>query len=139
MKSLDDFRNDYGWFVYPAADELHSAVARIDAAVEMALDSLDLEGFRTRIVQAARKDLAGLALSSAEGYARKVPTFADLTRAELVYVEAWTLGADLATELARLSWLPAPTTQRIVRLLKEDRDIPVRTRQKLIERFVDGS
>lgn len=139
MKSLDDFRTDYGWFVYPAADELHSAIARIDARVEQAFAGLDVEGFRTRIVQAARKDLAGQALSDAEGYARKVPTFVDLTRAELAYVEAWIAGADLPAELARLAWLPQPTPQRIVRLLKDDRDIPVRTRQRLIERFVDGS
>lgn len=139
MKSLADFRNEHGWFTYPLVDEMHATVARIDAAVEMAFDGLDIEGFRTRIVQAARKDLAGLALSDAEGYVRKVQTFTDLTRAELAYVEAWITGADLPAELRRLDWLPQPKPQRIVRLLKEDRDIPPRTRQRLMERYIDVS
>ena len=82
---------------------MHAAIARIDALVEQAFDGLDVKGFRTRFVQAARKDLAGQALSDAEGYARKVQTFTDLTRAELAYVEAWIASVDLPAELTRLS------------------------------------
>lgn len=112
---------------------------RIDAAVEAALSSLALDGLKERLVQAARKDLAGRALSAGEGYTRRVDTFRDLTRAELDFVEAWIGGVDLPAELRRLAWLPAPAAQRIVRLLQEDPDIPLRTRQKLIERFIDAS
>ena len=117
---------------------MHAAIARIDALVEQAFDGLDVEGFRTRFVQAARKDLAGQALSDAEGYARKVQTFTDLTRAELAYVETWIADADLPAELARLSWLPAPTPQRIVRLLKETpkSKLPPSTVAALIQQFL---
>jgi len=51
-------------------------------------------------------------------------------------VESWTLQADLRVELARLGWLPEPTPERIARLLKEDPDIPLRTRDKLLERYL---
>ena len=113
-------------------------IARIDALVEQAFDGLDVEGFRTRFVQATRKDLAGQALSDAEGYARKVQTFTDLTRAELAYVEAWTNSADLSTELTRLAWLPQPASQRIVRFLKETpkSKLPPSTVEALMQHFL---
>ena len=112
---------------------------RIDAAVEAALGGLVLDGLKERFIQAARKDLAGRALSAGEGYTRRVDTFRDLTRAELDFVEAWIDGSNLPAELERLAWLPTPAPQRIVRLLQEDPDIPLRTRQKLIERYIDAS
>ena len=117
---------------------MHAAIARIDALVEQAFDGLEAEGFMTRFVQAARKDLAGQALSDAEGYARKVPTFTDLTRAELAYVEAWINSVDLPAELTRLTWLPAPAPQRIVRLLKETpkSKLPPSTVATLIQQFL---
>ena len=117
---------------------MHAAIARIDALVEQAFDGLDVEGFRTRFVQAARKDLAGQALSDAEGYARKVQTFTDLTRAELAYVEAWIASVDLPAELTRLTWLPAPAPQRIVRLLKETpkSKLPPSTVEALMQQFI---
>ena len=120
-------------------EDLHAAVRRIDATVETALAGLTLDGLKERFIQAARKDLAGRALSAGEGYTRRVDTFRDLTRAELDFVEAWIGGVDLPAELRRLAWLPAPAPQRIVRLLQEDPDIPLRPRQKLIERFIDAS
>ena len=117
---------------------MHAAIARIDALVEQAFDGLEAEGFMTRFVQAARKDLAGQALSDAEGYARKVQTFTDLTRAELAYVEAWINSADLSTELTRLAWLPQPASQRIVRLLKETpkSKLPPSTVEALMQHFL---
>ena len=139
MKSLNDPRTEHGWFTYPMPDEWHAVVTRIDTIVEVAFEGLEIEGFKERFVRAARKDLAARALTAGDGYERRVHSFGDLTRAELLYVEAWLAGADPHLELKRLGWLPSPSPKRIAQLLKEDRDIPARTRQKLMERYMDGA
>lgn len=136
MKSLHDLRNDCGWFTFPEREELAAAIERIDRRLRRAMPESDLAGFRGRLIRAARLDLAGYALSDGEGYRRKVRSFGELPRADLAYVEAWCCQADLRAELARLGWLPEPTPQRIARLLKEDPDIPLRTRAKLLERYL---
>lgn len=138
MKTLNDLRADSGWFAYPEAPEMHAAVDRVDAAVAAAFSAAAIDGFKGHLVQAARKDLAGQALTAGDGYTRRVRSFAELTRAELQYVEAWLAGHDLSAELRQLGWLPAPSPRRIARLLQEEGDIPPRTRQRLVERFVDA-
>jgi hypothetical protein len=136
MKSLHDLRAEHGWFTFPEREELASAIERIDGRLKRLMPESDLAGFRGRLVRAARLDLAGYALSDGEGYRRRVRSFDELPRAELAWVESWLLQADLREELARLGWLPQPTPERIARLLKEDPDIPLRTRDKLLERYM---
>jgi len=121
MKSLNDLRAEHGWFIFPEPEELRVAIDRIDRRIKRLMPE---------------NDLAGYALSDGEGYRRRVRSFDELLRPELVYVESWTLQADLRVELARLGWLPEPTPERIARLLKEDPDIPLRTRDKLLERYL---
>lgn len=136
MKSLNDLRAQHGWFTFPEDEELHVAIDRINQRIKRLMPSSDLAGFKDRLVRAARLDLAGYALSDGEGYRRRVRSFDELPRAELAFVESWLLQADLREELARLGWLPQPTPERIARLLKEDPDIPLRTRDKLMERYL---
>ena len=136
MKSLNDLRAQHGWFTFPEPEELRVAIDRIDQRIKRLMPESDLAGFRGRLVRAARLDLAGYALSDGDGYRRRIRSFDELPRPELAYVESWTLQADLRQELARLGWLPRPTPERIARLLKEDPDIPLRTRDKLMERYI---
>ncbi len=136
MKTLNDLRAEHGPFIFPEQEELAATIERIDRRLKRLMPAADLAGFKGRLVRAARLDLAGYALSAGDGYRRRVRSFADLTRAELAWVEAWTLQADLKQELSRLGWLPAPTETRVARLLKEDPDIPLRTRDKLLERYL---
>jgi hypothetical protein len=136
MKSLNDLRAQHGWFTFPEAEELHVAIDRIDERIKRLMPAADLAGFKGLLIRAARLDLAGYALSDGEGYRRRVRSFYELPRAELAFVESWMLQADLKAELARLGWLPQPTPERIARLLKEDPDIPLRTRDKLLERYM---
>ncbi len=136
MKSLTDLRAEYGYFSFPEREELIAAVGRINQELKRLMPKNDLAGFRDHLVRAARLDLAGYALSDGEGYRRRVRSFSELFRPELAYVESWLLQADLPTELARLGWLPEPTPERIARLLKEDPRIPLRTRDKLLERYL---
>jgi hypothetical protein len=136
MKSLNDLRAQHGWFTFPEDEELRVAIDRIDQRIKRLMPSSDLAGFKGRLVRAARLDLAGYALSDGEGYRRRVRSFAELPRAELAFVESWMLQADLKEELTRLGWLPQPTPERIARLLKEDAEIPLRTRDKLLERYM---
>ena len=136
MKTLSDLRTEYGWFTFPEREEMAATVERIDQRLQRAMPAADLAGFKGRLVRAARLDLAGYALSDGEGYRRRVRSFDELPRAELAFVESWLLQADLREELARLGWLPQPTPERIARLLKEDPDIPLGTRHKLLERYM---
>lgn len=136
MKSLNDLRAQHGWFIFPEPEELRVAIEHIDQRLKRMMPTADLAGFKGHLIRAARLDLAGRALSAGEGYRRRVRSFAELTRPELAYIESWTLQADLPQELARLGWLPSPSPQRISRLLREDPDIPLRTRDKLMERYL---
>jgi len=136
MKSLNDLRAQHGWFTFPEAEELRVAIDRIDERIKRLMPAADLAGFKGRLVRAARLDLAGYALSAGDGYRRRVRSFDELPRAELAFVESWMLQTDLREELCRLGWLPQPAPERIARLLKEDPDIPLRTRDKLLERYV---
>ncbi len=136
MKTLSDLRTEYGWFIFPEREELAATIERIDRRLKRLLPAADLAGFKGRLIRAARLDLAGYALSAGDGYRRRVRSFADLTRAELAWVEAWTLQANLTIELARQGWWPEPTAKRVARLLKEDPDMPLRTRDKLMERYM---
>lgn len=136
MKSLNDLRAQHGWFTFPEREELAATIERIDERLKRLMPTSDLAGFKDRLIRAARLDLAGYALSDGDGYRRRVRSFYELPRAELAFVESWLLQADLREELARLGWLPQPTPERIARLLKEDPDIPLRTRDKLLERYV---
>ena len=136
MKTLTDLRAEHGWFTFPEREELASVIEHIDRRLKRMMPESDLAGFRGRLVRAARLDLAGYALSDGEGYRRRVRSFDELPRPELAYVESWTLQANLPAELVRLGWLPKPTPERIARLLKEDPDIPLRTRAKLLERYI---
>ena len=136
MKSLTDLRAEHGWFTFPEREELRVAIDRIDQRIKRLMPESDLAGFKGRLVRAARLDLAGYALSDGDGYRRRVRSFDELPRAELAFVESWLLQADLREELCRLGWLPQPTPERIARLLKEDPDIPLRTRDKLLERYI---
>jgi hypothetical protein len=136
MKTLSDLRAEYGWFTFPEREERAATIERIDEHIKRLIPAADLAGFKDRLVRAARLDLAGYALSDGEGYRRRVRSFAELTLAELAWVEAWTLQANLTIELARQGWWPEPTAKRVARLLKEDPDIPLRTREKLMERYM---
>ncbi|MBE2234216.1 MAG: hypothetical protein IAE85_12050 [Anaerolinea sp.] len=136
MKSLNDLRAQHGWFTFPEREELAATIERIDERLKRLMPTSDLAGFKDRLIRAARLDLAGYALSDGDGYRRRVRSFYELPRAELAFVESWMLQADLSEELARLGWLPQPTPERIARLLKEDPDIPLRTRDKLLERYM---
>ena len=136
MKSLNDLRTEYGWFTFPEREELAATIERVNRPIKRLMPAADLAGFKGRLIRAARLDLAGYALSDGEGYRRRVRSFYELPRAELAFVESWLLQADLREELARLGWLPQPTPERIARLLKEDPDIPLRTRDKLLERYM---
>jgi hypothetical protein len=136
MKSLNDLRTEYGWFTFPEREELAATIERINRPIKPLMPTADLAGFKGRLIRAARLDLAGYALSDGEGYRRRVRSFYELPRAELAFVESWLLQADLREELARLGWLPQPTPERIARLLKEDPDIPLGTRDKLLERYI---
>lgn len=136
MKSLNDLRAQHGWFTFPEPEELRVAIDRIDQRIKRLMPAGDLAGFKGRLIRAARLDLAGYALSDGEGYRRRVRSFDELPRAELAFVESWLAQANLSEELARLGWLPQPTPERIARLLKEDPDIPLRTRAKLLERYL---
>jgi hypothetical protein len=136
MKSLNDLRTEYGWFTFPEREELAATINRIDQKIKRLMPTADLVGFKGRLIRAARLDLAGYALSDGEGYRRRVRSFYELPRAELAFVESWLLQVDLKEELTRLGWLPQPTPERIARLLKEDPDIPLGTRDKLLERYM---
>ncbi len=136
MKSLNDLRAQHGWFTFPEREELTATIERIDQRIKRLMPAADLAGFKGRLIRAARLDLAGYALSDGEGYRRRVRSFYELPRAELAFVESWMLQADLREELTRLGWLPQPTPERIARLLKEDAEIPLRTRDKLLERYM---
>lgn len=136
MKSLNDLRAQHGWFTFPEREELAATVERIDQRLKRLMPTSDLAGFKDRLIRAARLDLAGYALSDGDGYRRRVRSFDELPRAELAWVESWLAQANLSEELARLGWLPQPTPERIARLLKEDPDIPLRTRDKLMERYM---
>lgn len=134
MQSLIDLRDKLGWFEFPDAPEMHVAVERLDRRVRSVLPAVP--GFTGRLARAARLDLASKALTEGDGYGRRVRSFHDLPRAELAYVEAWVGQADLAAELTQLGWLPQPSPQRILRLLQEDSDLPVRTRDRLIKAYI---
>lgn len=136
MKTLNDLRVEHGSFTFPEREELAATIERIDRRLRGVMPANDLAGFKGRMVRAARLDLAGAALSDGDGYRRRVRSFGDLSRAELAWVEAWTLQANLPAELARLGWLPTPTETRVTRLLQEDLDLPPRTRAKLSERYL---
>lgn len=136
MKSLNDLRAQHGWFTFPEPEELSVAIDRINERLKRLMPTSDLAGFKDRLIRAARLDLAGFALSDGDGYRRRVRSFAELPRAELAWIESWLAQANLSEELARLGWLPQPTPERIARLLKEDIDIPLRTRDNLMERYV---
>lgn len=136
MKSLNDLRAQHGWFTFPEREELAATIERINQRLKRLMPTSDLAGFKDRLIRAARLDLAGCALSDGDGYRRRVRSFDELPRAELAWVESWLAQANLSEELARLGWLPQPTPERIARLLKEDPDIPLRTRDKLMERYI---
>lgn len=136
MKSLNDMRAEYGWFSFPEPEQVHAAISRIEYRIGRALPALTERGVKGRLLRAARLDLAGQALSQGDGYRRRVRSFGELTQPELVYVEAWLAQADLKQELAGLGWLPGPTPRRITQLLKEDAEIPPRTRERLLARYI---
>jgi hypothetical protein len=122
MESLKAYRKHYGEFFYPEWDEVAAAVLLFNGEIEpILLSCANLKGVKGVMVSAARRDLAGNALSRGEGFTRIVRSFNDLTRAELIYVRDWfnVAKGDTRGELAALGWLP-PSKYRLERLLKED-------------------
>lgn len=138
--TLDDLRHEYGEFTFPVRDEYATAIPPLDHRIEDALDGyVDLGGWKSHAVRAARLDIASQALSEGDGYGRKVTSFLDLTRAELIYILHWLEQVDVVAELKTQGWLPQPKPERILRLLVEDEErIGPRTRAKLTERFLHG-
>ena len=85
-------------------------------------------------------DIASQALSEGDGYQRKVTSFNDLTRAELIYIMHWLEQTDLIDELKAQGWLPQPKPERILRLLVEDdQRLGPRTKAKLTEKYLHGN
>ncbi len=142
MKSINDFRREHGEFTIPDDMELAAIVQRVEAPIEDAFRAIDARGLKSTIIPAARMDLAAQALSEAEGFPRRVESFRDLSRAELIYIEAWLTNVDVKIELKGKGWLPddghptGPDPRRILKLLREDPEIAPRTRSKLIERYI---
>lgn len=113
-------RQQYGEFTYPEPEELIMVVQAVEEVILPAISSfLDTRGVKGLFVDQARYDLASRALTQADGYTRKVRTFKDLTRAELLYVRWWIEQADITAELAEAGWIPVPTIARLKRLVAE--------------------
>lgn len=113
-------RQQYGEFVYPEPEEMIMVVQAVESVVLPAISSfLDTSGVKGLIVDQARYDLASRALTKADGFTRKVHTFRDLTRAELLYVRWWIENSDITAELAEAGWVPFPTKDRLKRLVAE--------------------
>ena len=114
-------RKMYGEFVYPELEEMIMVVQSVETVLLPAMTRfLDTRGVKGLFVKQARHDLASRALSQADGYTRKVRTFSDLTRAELLYVRWWIeKECDITAELVEAGWIPFPTTDRLKRLVAE--------------------
>lgn len=114
-------RRMYGEFTYPELEEMIMVVQAVEEAIlePAILCFLDTRGVKGLILKQARYDLASRALTQADGYTRKVRTFNDLTRAELLYVRSWIEQCDITAELAEAGWIPVPTTDRLKRLVAE--------------------
>jgi len=118
---LKAMRKMYGEFTYPELEELIMVVQAVeDAILEPAiLCFLDVSGVKGLITDQARYDLASRALTQADGFTRKVRSFNDLTRAELLYVRWWIEQCDITAELGAAGWIPVPTMDRLKRLVAE--------------------
>lgn len=117
---LEAMRRQYGEFVYPEPEEMIMVVQAVEDVVLPAISSfLDTRGVKGLIVDQARYDLASRALTQVDKFTRKVHTFRDLTRAELLYVRWWIEQADIVAELAEAGWVPVPTVDRLKRLVAE--------------------
>jgi hypothetical protein len=113
-------RRMYGEFTYPEQEEMIMVVQAIEEVVLPAISSfLDTRGVKGLFVDQARYDLASRALTQADGFQRKVHTFKDLTRAELLYCRHWIRQCDITAELAESGWIPVPTMDRLRRLVAE--------------------
>ena len=119
--NLTAMRQMYGEYTYPEPSELISAVTQIEDRVEAVLSKhlITVRGVKGLIIEQARFDLANAALTRADGYPRKVRSFIDLTRAELLYLVWWINQADVAAELTVAGWIPVPTKGRLERLAGE--------------------
>lgn len=139
--TLDDLREEHGEFAFPVRDEYATAIPSVDHQIGDALDAyLDLWGWKSHAIRAARLDIASQALSEGDGYARKVASFRDLTRAELIYIMHWLEQIDLVGELKAQGWLPRPTPERILRLLVEDDErMGSRTKARLAELYLNAN
>jgi hypothetical protein len=114
-------RKMYGEFTYPEPEELAVIVQAVQSNIleRAVLYYLDTRGVKGLIADEARYDLASRALTQADGFQRKVRTFKDLTRAELLYVRWWIEQCDITAELAEAGWIPRPTMERLKRLIAE--------------------
>jgi hypothetical protein len=113
-------RRMYGEFTYPEPEELIMVVQAVEEVILPAISSfLNTRGVKGLFVDQARYDLASRALTQADGFTRKVRTFKDLTRAELLYVRWWIEQCDIIAELAEAGWIPLPTMDRLRRLVAE--------------------
>jgi hypothetical protein len=114
-------RRMYGEFTYPEREELAVVVQAVEEAIlePAILCYLDTRGVKGLITDQARYDLASRALTQADGFTRKVHTFKDLTRPELLYVRWWIEQCDITAELAEAGWIPVPTMARLKRLVAE--------------------
>jgi hypothetical protein len=46
MKTLNDLRAEYGWFIFPEREELAATIERIDKRLQRLMPAADLAGFR---------------------------------------------------------------------------------------------
>ena len=139
--TLDDLRQEHGEFTFPVRDEYATAIPSLDHQIGDVMEAyVDLWGWKNHATRAARLDIASKALSEGDGYQRKVTSFNDLTRAELIYIMHWLEQTDLVAELKTQGWLPQPKPERILRLLVEDdQRLGPRTKAKLTEKYLHGN
>ncbi len=113
-------RRMYGEFVYPELEEMIMVVQAVEAVLLPAITRfLDTRGVKGLFIKQIRHDLASRALTQADGYTRKVRTFNELTRAELLYVRWWIEQADITAELVEAGWIPFPTMDRLKCIVAE--------------------
>jgi hypothetical protein len=114
-------RRMYGEFVYPELEEMIMVVQAVEAVLLPAITRfLDTRGVKGLFIKQIRHDLASRALTQADGYTRKVRTFNDLTRAELLYVRWWIeKECDITAELVEAGWIPFPTMDRLKCIVAE--------------------
>ena len=119
--NLKAMRKMYGEFTYPELEEKIMVVQAVEEEIleRAILCFLDTRGVKGLITKQARYDLASRALTQADGFTRRVHTFSDLTRAELLYVRWWIENSDITAELAEAGWIPVPTMDRLKRLVAE--------------------